>query len=93
MLRLMGSHAQLNTASVWLSYTPLQAPLADLCVTFHPPYLVLYDTLGGLGTERLGGNQDLSAEIKQSHIKDTAASSKHERRYTQTYDPPVTPHH
>lgn len=56
---------------------------------FHLQYLVFYNTLGvGVG---VGGHQDLSAEIKQSHIKDTAASSKHERRYTETSGSPRDP--
>lgn len=78
--------AQPNTVSAG-SVTPPEALLGDLCLTFHLEYLVFYHTLGG--------NQDLStqelAEIKQSYIKVTAASSKHVYRYTETSGSPCDP--
>lgn len=67
---------------------PPGGPQGDLCLTFHLQYLVFYDTQGeGCG----GGNQDLSAEIKRSHIKELAASSKHKGRYTETSGSPRDP--
>lgn len=78
--------AQPNTVSAG-SVTSREALLGDLCLTFHLEYLVFYHTLGG--------NQDLStqeqAEIKQSYIKVTAASSKHVYRYTETSGSPRDP--